>query len=342
MKQSFAHILTLFIRHQYFSGGLFKPMVVSLSNVSQRIIQNFGLLIKPFPGGFHLLSSNPDLPGMTDASEPLQFYFRCSDPKSINYTELPAYSLSDRILYFNNLEEYGEEGEKGIRLHGDEFTGHNELVPVVHEKISITDHNSVENYRFTDASGDEISSQNISPSFQNGSSFHVFDLPTGLILFHSEKNDVKRFFHYDHVVWKKPFAVFELFPGKLFHQFYKKGKVDYSINFSNRKTIWKYFLTDPVYNSFKNLSIINKGKDPVFNSPQKELIHSNSEALVFESKNKIPLAEQMDEHFQLVDNYSAGNGKGKVVLKKLPGASADQLYRDEAKTNETFYSHIFI
>lgn len=342
MKQSFVHILTLFIKHQYFSDGLFKSMIVSLSEDSQRLLYNFGLLIKPFPGGFHILSSEPERTGIIDESEPLQVFFQCTDPNYINFTDLPTHSLTYRMLYFNNIAEFSDEGDNGFLLHEEEFAGENELVQVVHEKVSIPGFNPGENYRFTDASGNEIPSQNISFSMQNSNSFNISNLPQGLILFYSANNNVMKFYHYSKAVWKKPFAVLELFPGKLFNQFKEKGKVEYVINFSNRKTIWKYFLVSPVYDKFKNLSIISKGKEQVFNLPQIQQIYPNMEALVFESKSQIPLAEQSDEYYQLVDNYSAGNGKGKVVLKNLPRPSTDQLYLDEKKTKETYYSHIFI
>ena len=342
MKQTFNHILTFFFRHQYFNDKLFKSIEVSLDEGSHRLINNFGIVIKTFPGGFHLLSSNPDLLESVNETESLQLYLNCSDPYYINYTDLPVYNLSNKLLYFNNLSGLKSEGENSLALHKEKSAGENELVQVVHEKVIIPDFNSGENYRFTDAAGNEIPSQSISPSIQNSSSFNISNLPQGLIFFHSGNNSVKKFYRYSKAVWKKPFAVLELFPGKLFHQFREKGKIDYVINFNNRKTIWKYFLVSPVYNKFKNLSIINKGKEQVFNSPQIQQIHSNLEALVFESKSEISLAEQSDEYYQLVDNYSAGNGKSKVVLKNLARASADQLYRDEAKTNETFYSHIFI
>jgi hypothetical protein len=342
MKQSFVHILTLFIKHQYFSDGMFKSMIVSLSEDSQRLLYNFGMLIKPFPGGFHILSSEPELTGIFDETEPLQFFFQCTDPNYINFTDLPVHSLTDSMLYFNNIVEFNDEGDKGFLLHAEEFAGEKELVQVVHEKVSIPGFKSGETYHFTDAAGNKIPSQNISLSIQNSGSFNISNLPQGLILFHSGNNDVKKFYHYSKAVWKKPFAVLELFPGKLFNQFKEKGKVEYAIKFSNRKTIRKYFLVSPVYDKFKNLSIISKGKEQVFSSPQIQQIHSKLEALVFESKSKIPLAEQSDEYYQLVDNYSSGNSKGKVLLKNLPRPSADQLYLDENKTKETYYSHIFI
>lgn len=342
MKQAFNHILTFFFRHQYFNDKLFKSIEVSLDEDSHRLINNFGIVVKPFPGGFHLLSSNPELPEPLNEVESLQLYLNCSDPFYINYTDLPIYNLANKLLYFNNLTDAKSDGDDSFVLNKEEFAGENELVQVVYEKFSIPDFKAGEDYRFTDAAGNEIPSQNILLSIQNSNSFNISNLPQGLILFHSENNSVKKFYHYSKAVWKKPLAVVELFPGKLFNQFKEKGKIEYAINFSNRKTIWKYFLVSPVYNKFKNLSIINKGKEQVFNSPQIQQIHSNLEALVFESKSEISLAEQSDENYQLVDNYSAGNGKSKVVLKNLARASAEQLYRDETKTNETFYSHIFI
>ncbi|WP_372948266.1 hypothetical protein [Mariniphaga sp.] len=342
MEQSFVHILTLFLRHQYFSDNLFKPIEISLADASKKTALNYGIIAKPFPGGFHLLASNTEIQGFYDEAESLQFFLKCTDANYINYTDLPAHSLIDRMLYFNNTEEIKGKVENGFVLHAEEFAGENELVQVVYEKVTIPDFNSGENYRFTDAAGNEIPPGNITPSAQNSNTFNISNLPQGLILFHAENKDVVKFYHYNKAVWKKPFAVVELFPKQLFNQFKENGKVEYAINFSNRKTVWKYFLVSPVYNKFKNLSIINKGKEEVFNSLQIQQIQANIEALVFESKNKIPLAEQSDDYFQLVDNYSAGNGKSKIVLKNLPRASAEQLYVDEAKTNETFYSHIFI
>lgn len=342
MKQSFIHIMTLFIRHQYFSDGLFKSISFSLAEDSQRFFHNSGILIKTFPGGFHILSSDAEFPGNVDAADSIQLFLNSSDPFFINYTELPPYNLADKLLYFNNISGIKKEGINGFVLHSENFAGESELVQPVYDQIVIPGFNSGDDYRFTNAAGNEIYSQNISPSIKNGSSFNIFNLQQGLILFHSKENDVKKYYHYSNAVWKKPFAVLEIFPGKLYHQFKENGKVEYVINFSNRKTIWKYFLVSPVYNKFNNLSIINKAKEQVFSSPEKQSVHPETDALVFESKNKIPLAEHTDEVFQLVDNYSAGNGKGKIVLKNLPGASAGQLYRSEPITNETFYSHIFI
>lgn len=342
MKQSFELIMTLLIRHQYFSDGMFKPLIVSLTEESQRLIQNLGIFIKPFPGGFHLLSSDAELHGNIDAADSIQFYLNCTDPYFVNYTELPAYNLADKLLYFNNISGIRKEGTKGFVLHPEKFAGERELVQAVYEMIIIPGFNARQDYRFTDAAGNEIPSGNISSSIQNPGTFNITDLPQGLILFNGAKKDVKKFYHYSKAVWRKPFVVLELFPGKLFQQFAEKGKVQYAINFSSRKTIWKYFLVSPVYNKFQNLSIINKGKEQVFNSPQKQFVHPDLEAIVFESKSEIPLTEFSEETFQLVDNFSAGNGKGRVILKNLAKASPEQLYKGEGHSNEAIYSHIFI
>jgi hypothetical protein len=222
MKQTFNHILTFFFRHQYFNDNLFKPIEVSLAEGSHRLINNFGIVVKTFPGGFHLLSSNPELPESVNELESLQLYLNCSDPFYINYTDLPVYNLANKLLYFNNLSGLKGERENSFVLHKEESAGENELVQVVHEKVTIPDFKAVENYRFTDAAGNEIPSQNISPSIQNSNSFNISNLPQGLILFYAENKDGLMFYHYNKAVWKKPLAIVELFPGKLFHQFKEK------------------------------------------------------------------------------------------------------------------------
>lgn len=214
-------------------------------------------------------------------------------------------------------------------------------MPIVHERISIPNLNTEKEYWFSDAAGDEIDSQYITLSTKGSNIFNISNLPKGLILFYTSNAEVKKFYHYPKAVWKKPFAIVEIFPRELLKQFSEKGKVDYAFNFKNRQTIWKYFLVSPVYQNFKNLSITNKRKEQIFNSPQNQFINNNTEALVFESKSKIPLAEHSGENFQLIEDYASGSGKMKLVIKDLPKASPTQLHRDEPNT-DAIYSHIYI
>ena len=168
------------------------------------------------------------------------------------------------------------------------------------------------------------------------------NLSQGLIIVHAGKQEAERIYYYPQAVWKKPFGILEIYTNTLLKHFREKGKTEYAVKFNNRQTIWKYFLVSPVYQKFNNLSIINKGKEQIFNGPEKQHVHEITDALVFESKNKIPLSENSEETYQMVENFDLTNRSGKIVLKNLPKASPVQLYRDETKSDDAVYSHIYI
>jgi hypothetical protein len=342
MKQTYTHLLTFVFRHRYFMDDLFKVIEVSFAEGTPKLIKDLGIVIKPFPGGLHLLASDPELLDSINDTNPIQLVLHCKDPQYINYTELPPYRLPDKLLYFNNLSAVSTGGNKSFRLHNKEFAGQNELVQISYGKINFPEFNADNKNRLTDAVGNEIPPQCITKSVPESGALVLSNLPQGLIRLFSNKEEVDKVYYYPKAVWNKPFGIVEIYTTKLFKQYKESGLVEYVLNFDNRQTIWKYFLVSPVYQKFNNLSIINKGKEQIFKTPQKQLVHKNSEALVFESKNKIPLRELSDETYQLVDNYDPNLRSGKVILKNLVKASAEQLYADENQLVESAYSHIYI
>ncbi|MBV5313467.1 MAG: hypothetical protein JZU47_09235 [Prolixibacteraceae bacterium] len=341
MKQTYSHILTFWFKHRYFSDELFKSVDISLAESSQKTINDLGIIIKPFPGGFNLLAANPELLNSLDDSSPLQLYIYCQDPLYINYTELPSYSLRDTILYFNNLSA-GSNPNESFTLHQSKFLSKDDVIQLSSGQINIPDYNPQNKYHFTDASGKEISSVYVVQTPGNTGSFFISGIEQSLVRAFSANDEILKAYYHPKALWKKPLAVLELFAGKLSEQNKTNGKVDYRICFDNRKTTWKYFMVSPVYQKFNNLSIINKAKEQVFLPPQKQLVHQNTSALVFESKIKIPLAEFSDENFQLVDNFDPTNRSGKIILKSLAKASSEQLFSDQSKPVENVYSHIYI
>jgi len=342
MNQSYTHIVTFLAEHRYFKSQLFQPTEVSYTESTTRLLSNLGIIIKPFAGGFHLLASDPELLDSLNEVEPIQLHLDCKDPLYINYTELPLYPPNDKLIYFNNLSAISGPGNKRFLLHGQEFVGGNEVVQLTQGKISIIQFDPANVYRFTDSLGNEISSQCITQSLQNSGEFMLSNLPQGLVRIYAGTQEVHRFYYSPQTIWKKPLGIVEIYTGKLFDHYKEKGKVEYAVVFNNRQTIWKYFLVSPVYHKFDKLSIINKGKDQIFNPPQKQPVLTNPEAWVFESKTQIPLSENSEENYQLIDNYDTEQRSGKVIHKNLTKASPEQLHYDVAKSEEQVYSHIYL
>ena len=339
MIQNYSHILTFIFKHRYFSDELFRTVDVTYDDETKKTVKNLDLIIKPFEGGIHLLTSQPELLSSLNSSVSIRLYFNCKDPQFHNYTELPEYQLSSGLLYFNNIST---SSNKSIHLQSEKSVGQSEIVQVSSGIINIPDYDSAQTYRFADATGTEIPSQFIKYPRKGLNKFTLENYQQGLVLVSIGNKEVGKVYYNPNPIWKKPLGVVDIFIGALIKQFEKIGTIEYVINFNNRKTIWKYFLVSAVYQKFNNLSIINKGKEQVFKEPQKQLVHQNPEVLVFESKNEISLAEFSEENFQLVDNFDPKNHSGKIVLKSLAKASPDQLYNDVLNPSDKTYSHIYI
>lgn len=339
MQQIYSRILTLTFQHQYFRDSQFRTIDVTVAGSSARALNNLGIVIKPFPGGLNLLASDPNL--LENEPNPIRLYLNCNDPYFINYTELPEYRPSQQLFYFNNLSVIPDNKTEKIRLHSDEFAGKNDLVNLIENKISIPEFDPKKQYRFVDANQTEIPSQNVIPTSNTGE-FLISGPPEGIIYILADNRAFTKYYFQPKAVWSKPFGVIELYPGNLFAHYSEQGKVEYLLNFNNRQTIWKYFFLNPVYQNFNNLSIINKGKQQIFNAPQKQPVLENQEALVIESKSAIPLSEFSDETYQLVDNYDPELRSGKIIHKSLAKASPEQLYIDTTQSGAPIYSHIYI
>jgi len=342
MRQTFSHLLTIQLKHRYFRDGLFRPIEFNFNEDTSKLINDLGIIIKPFIGGFNLLATDPELLDSVPDIKPLQFHIFCKDPLYINYTQLPSYQLTEKILYFNNLNLLPDSNNKEFKLNQDEFADQHEIIQVTNGRINISESTPDMQFHFTDAAGIEIASQCIKQSDLNSNEFIASNLPQGLIKIFTNDRELPPVYYYPSKIWQKPMGILELFPGKLFSHYKENGKVDYSIHFANRKTIWKYFLVSSMYQKYNNLTIINKGKEQIFNTPQKQQVYKNPDAWVIESKIQIPLSELSEEAYQLVDNYDPSNLKGNYIHKNLVKPTPEQLHFNGTNSGEPAYSHIYL
>ena len=326
---SYSHIVTVSFKHQYFKEGIFKSLNTSFAEYTPKIMRDLGLIIKPFPGGFYLLAAHPESLNTNENSlQPIRLYFNSNDPDYINYTVLSGYNPSDTVLYFNNLID-------STLLHESEYVAIDEVIPLSSEKITIAEFEDSNNYIFMDSTGQEIPKDHFQQSTEKSNEFIVTNQPEGLIRIFENGSEITSVFFVPKGIWKKPLGILDIYPGKLYQDYKKSGKQDYVVQFSNRYTIWKYFLVSPEYQKFKNLSIVNSNNEPIFYPPKAQEI-ANSMSWVFESINELPLLDYSEKPLKLVNEETTD------VLKSLPRPSPVQLYRDDKNSTEPMYSHIYI
>lgn len=342
MQHAYRHILTFYFKHRYFKDGLFRTIQISMADGTAGLLKNLELILKPFSGGFHLFSGRPESLQYADESDPIRLYLYTSDPNYVNYSELPGYNLAENLLFISNLNAYPDTDPGSFRLHPEQFAGQSEIVPISHGRIRIREFDAGKTYSFHDQRGIEFPAGQIVPSGKNDGEFSVSGPGEGLICVYENKQPAGKIFYKPQAVWRKPFAIAEIYPDVLFGHSGGDIKTEYFLGFNNRQTIWKYYLMGPVYQKFKKLRIINKGALQVFDPPYTETFQETVPVWVFVSRTTIPLTEVSDETFQLFDNYDPEKRSGEPIFASMPRATPNQLFLDTSHENQHAYSHIYI
>lgn len=112
---------------------------------------------------------------------------------------------------------------------------------------------------------------------------------------------------------------------------------DYYLTFQARQTFWKYHLLGDI--AKQNLSVADVDGKTEFEPAGNASLPDARAAITFRSTTPIPLRETFDRRFQLREN---GTGNGKVLIKRLPVASAFQINTETVEQQTTIVSDIYI
>ncbi len=119
--------------------------------------------------------------------------------------------------------------------------------------------------------------------------------------------------------------------------FFEDGAKRYTIKFAVRKTYWKYYLLGSLAEKETYISDLNN--ETAFESGGITTLPGRKRALIYRSTRPIGLRENVQRRFQLREK-SAGNGK--VIIKRLPVASADQINTEIINGKESVISEIYV
>jgi hypothetical protein len=111
----------------------------------------------------------------------------------------------------------------------------------------------------------------------------------------------------------------------------------YYIRFQARETFWKYYLLGNITRD--KSFIVDLDSRTEFEDTGQASLPGNRNALTFRSKNKIPLRENSGYRFQLKSKDPNG---GKIIIRRLPVASADQFCRELIEGEGAIVSEIYI
>ena len=112
---------------------------------------------------------------------------------------------------------------------------------------------------------------------------------------------------------------------------------NYYLKFQARETFWKYYLLGSMTKNKSYIADLNNETE--FEDTGRASLPDNRRALTFRSKQRIPLREKSEYRFQLREKNPNG---GKVIIRRLPVASAGQYYKELVDGKEAIVSEIFI
>ena len=109
------------------------------------------------------------------------------------------------------------------------------------------------------------------------------------------------------------------------------------IVFASSSTFWKYYLMDGL--SDRKLYITDLDNTIYFEDVGKATLPGNHTARMLLSKHAIPMLEQPIQRFQLKEN---GAQRDKVLIRRLPNASVDQIYAEQINGSMQNISEIYV
>jgi len=109
------------------------------------------------------------------------------------------------------------------------------------------------------------------------------------------------------------------------------------ITFASNTTFWKYYLMDGL--SGRKLYIADLDNTVDFEDAGSVSLPGNHTAKIMLSKNPIPMQEHPVQRFQLKEN---GNQRDKVLIRRLPNASIDQVYAEPINGKMQNISEIYV
>lgn len=115
------------------------------------------------------------------------------------------------------------------------------------------------------------------------------------------------------------------------------GARNYFVAFRERRTVWKYLLVGEL--AREDLYVADLDNTTEFESSGTEVLADERTAVTFKSKTSLPMRERSEYRFQLRERDS---GNGKVLIRRLPVASAAHIGVERTEGQSTLVSEMYI
>jgi len=342
MNEQFVHIATILVEHNYFTNGILESMEITAQSDTLITLNNLSVLVKPFAGGVHLLTSQ--LEGLRSVKEVIKLEIRCHDPYFINYTLLPEFRPTRDLCYFSNRESHLIAESSKLGLHKS-FVSKEDILTLHNNEVILDIFDPGTSYVFSSFQG-VLDSSFVQQPDTSVNRFIFHNVSEGVINVAEEANQTEKFYYHPNALGSKPLGVIDISLNALYDQFMKKNEtVQYAIQFTARRTYWEYYFSKDSLVSYENIAIINTRAQQKMDF---KYLGENDHNIIYRSISPLPLSQSHLATYQLVYNFTpetAENRKYKMLINQLPIPSPNQLYpnRDNpTDPTKALFSHIYI
>ncbi len=133
MRYAFDTLMKVQFNHSYFADNVFNSLSINVGNKTMEVINNMGLLVKVFKGGFYILydqnftGKHRTREDVLNENLKFEFTLTLKDPHFYNYTaNLPA-QINNAIFYFNNSLKIPSASPNTNLLHNGEFVSEKDV-----------------------------------------------------------------------------------------------------------------------------------------------------------------------------------------------------------------------
>ncbi len=356
-------LFSVVFEHDYYKKGISSDFSVIPTSYTNRLLSKSGMLFKNFDSGFHILGDTikqgTDYKLKKEFNDDLKFTFllKSTNKNFMSFTDIPINKEKNEVFYFNNLTDFESSGNLYL-INKDEIpktSSNNSLI-----KLSPRYYNYVHS-----ASGDSKTAIlsfiddgiTLNDTFYaNNGQFNVqFDLGN----YHQGRCELnidgitETFYSINEYSNESIFGVVEIFikntvPSN--YQFIDTGylahKKEYIIPFSNRNTIWRYFVYDKITNTLANPSITMSGREFKLETettteyPDKYNLYKFTSVVPGDvtTEEKIPLTEEKINGIKL---HGEINGNNKDIILNLPNPDI-RFIKPDITDNSKIFTDIII
>lgn len=313
MSTQFFHIASVLFSHESYGTDEYDGFSWFLDQESFRLSKNLNLIFKSIPGGIAVLSSDPQMLENENSFISLNLFPK--NPLFYNFTYFGFdFRPDSRVFFF----EISSKDENSNYLHKEDFVSFHDGLTVFRSALK-------EDFLRLIQNGDLILFDINGQAIPENQILSFFEDPEVVVFFTEQDKERKGYFKPSGGMDKTPFGIIQLKVSGFLEKFNQSGKPElFQIKFKSRKTIWKYILSDKIYDKFERLKIVDPQNQELRFKESSFEINPTWVVRSFESEEAMPFLVNVMPRFQLVEESLEGQIT-KVISKQLPKASPESL-----------------